>query len=171
MEQNTAHTARVIGRDLFISTRHAIEITRCIRGKNLRKSKALLQRVLDKKEAVPFLRHDQDIPHRPGRIMAGRYPEKATKMILSLLNSVEANAQNNGLDTENLVIKSIIPNRASRPYRSGRIRGIRTRSTHIEVVVEEKETKKERQPQKKQQTQQKEVKQEQNKVSKEGVKK
>lgn len=174
MEQNTEHTARASGRDLFISTRHTIEITRCIRGKDLQKSKAFLQRVLEKKQAVPFLRHDQDIPHRPGHIMAGRYPEKATKVILSLLNAVEANAQNNGLDTENLVIKSIIPNRASRPYRYGRIRGIRSRRTHVEIVVEERESKKDATKEKRQHVQQpvkKEIPKEQKKQPVEGVKK
>lgn len=107
----------------------------------MEKSVALLQRVLEKKEAVPAVRFRQDIPHRPGRISSGRYPQKATKTILSLLNAAQANAENKGLDAQNLVVKTIIANKASRPYRTGRIRGIRARRTHIQIIVEEKEIK------------------------------
>ena len=61
---------------------------------------------------------------------------------MELLDSVESNAQNKGLDTEQIVIKSIIPNRASRPFRAGRRRRIKAKRTHIEIIVEEQEEKK-----------------------------
>ena len=135
------HSARVIGRDLAISTKQAIEISNSIRGKSLQKSKAFLQRVLKKTDAVPFRRFNRDMGHKPGPIAAGRYPENSTKAIIALLDSVESNAQNKGLDTENLVIASIIPNKASRPSRFGRKRRIRAKRTHVEIVVEEQEQK------------------------------
>jgi large subunit ribosomal protein L22 len=141
MKTNNEHTARVIGRDLAISTKQAIEISKCIRGKSLQKSKAFLHRVLKKTSAVPFTRFNRDMGHKPGPIAAGRYPENSTKAILALLDSVESNAQNKGLDTENLVISSIIPNKASRPSRFGRKRRIRAKRTHVEIVVEEQEQK------------------------------
>ena len=143
------HTAKVVGRDLPISTKHTIEIAKCIRGKPLHKSKQLLQRVLIKQEAIPFTRFNRDMGHKPGTIAAGRYPEKATKTMIQLLNSVEANAQNKGLDTENLVISEIIPNKAARPPRFGRRRGIRAKRTHIAIVVEEQENKQPKKQEKK----------------------
>jgi len=150
METSNEHTAKVTGKDLSISTKQAIEICKFIKGKKLKKSKQMLQRVLDKKQAVPFTRYNRDRGHRPGNMSSGAYPQKSTKAIMDLLDSVESNAQNKGLDTEQIVIKSIIPNRASRPPRFGRRRGIKAKRTHIEIIVEEVEEKKTKEQPKKQ---------------------
>ena len=135
------HIAKVIGRDLPISTKQSIEISNRLRGRTLQSSQALLKRVIAKSEAIPFTRFNRDMGHRPGKMAAGRYPEKAAKAFANLLNSVESNAQNKGLDTENLVIKTIISNKASQPFKFGRRRRIRAKRTHIEIVVEELERK------------------------------
>ena len=42
-----------------------------------------------------------------------------------------------GLNTSELVLKYLIPNKASRGYHFGRQRGIKYKSTHLEVIVEE----------------------------------
>jgi ribosomal protein uL22 len=139
MEKTNEHSAKVIGRDLSISTKHTIELANALRGKKLQKSKQFLQRVLQKKQVVPFTRFNRDMGHKPGPVAAGRYPQKATMVLASLLNAVEANAQNKGLDTENLIIKLIIANKASRPFRTGRTRRIKAKRTHVEIVVEEEE--------------------------------
>tara|TARA_Y100000310_G_C20441742_1_gene696455 strand:- start:99 stop:650 length:552 start_codon:yes stop_codon:yes gene_type:complete len=150
-----AHTAKVVGKNLSISTKHAVVISNAIRGKNLKKSKKFLEDVLEMKTAVPFTVHNKKIGHRKGKIASGRYPQNATKEILKLLNSVEANAQDKGLNTENLLIKTIVPNKASRPWHHGRQRRTKMKRTHLEINVIEKQKKSKKSKLKKSETKQK----------------
>jgi hypothetical protein len=100
----------------------------------------MLQRALDKKEAVPFTRFNNDMGHKPGK-GPGRYPQKASKYIIELLKSVKANALAKGLNTDNLIIKKLVANKASRPWRYGRQRRRKAKRTHIEIIVKEIEPK------------------------------
>ncbi len=129
--------AIVNGRELDISTKHAIEICNYIRGKNLLESKTFLEDVLAKRKAVPFRRFNGDVGHRAGKVGPGRYPEKACKTILKLLESLEVNAQNKGLDTAALFLKEVIPNKASNVMRYGRQRRRQRKLTHIYLLAEE----------------------------------
>jgi len=131
------NTATVNGRDLNISTKHSIEICNFIRGKNLLKSKAFLEMVIAKKKAVPFKRYKGDVGHKPGRTGPGRYPEKASKVILGLLESLEVNAQNKGLDTAALYLKEVVPNRAAGVWHYGRQRRRKMKLSHIFLLAEE----------------------------------
>jgi len=135
------HAAKAVGISLPISRKTSVEVCAFIRNKSLDKAKALLQAVIDKKIAVPFKRYNRDVGHKKGRIAAGRYPQKTCKEIFKLLESVEANAQFKGLNTANLVIKSIIANAASRPWHYGRQRRRKMKRTNIEIVVEERAVK------------------------------
>lgn len=137
---NEEHTAKASIKDMPISTKQAVEICSFIRGKDIQRAKQMLQQVLEKKLAVPFKRYKMNVAHKPGNIAAGRYPEKATTAMMVLLNSVESNAQDKDLDTERLYIKAIMANKGSRSYRFGRRRGIKARNTHVEIVVEERES-------------------------------
>lgn len=133
--------AKAVGRDLPISTKQSIEICSFIRGKNLQKAKELLLEVIRMKTPVPFRRFTEGAGHKKGNIASGRYPMKASNEILNLLNSLEANAQQKGLDTSNLVLKHLCANQASRPPRYGRIRGRTAKRSHIEIVAVESERK------------------------------
>lgn len=134
---NEESLAKVYGRNLPISTKHSVEICSFIRGKNLQKAKNLLQKVIEKKLAIPFKRFNKNIGHKRG-IASGRYPQKAVSYIIKLLNSVEANAQNKGLDANSLFIEKIVANTASVPWHSGRKRKRKMKRTHIEIIVKEK---------------------------------
>src|SRR3989338_4454308 len=114
------HQAIVHGRDLPISTKHVIEISKTIKGKSIAKSKQILQDVINKKQAIAFTKFKRNVGHKPGAMAAGRYPQKASREVLKLLNSLEANAENKGLDASSLTITTIIPNRAARPLHAGR---------------------------------------------------
>ena len=135
------HQAKVIGRDLPISTKHAIEICSFIRGKNLQKSVEYLKKVAELKKAIPFRRMNRGVGHRPGNMGPGRYPEKAARYVIQLLNSLEANAQNKGLNVNALILREIIANKASEPWHAGRHRRVKMKRTHIEIVAEEIENK------------------------------
>ena len=130
------------GKDLPVSTKHVIEISSFIRNKSVSLAKKQLNLVLEKKIAIPLRRFHKDQGHKPGKIAAGFYPQKATKEILKLLTSLEGYAVSSGLDRESLYIKEIIPNKASTSYHPGRIRGIQNKSTHIKIIAAEKQEKK-----------------------------
>ncbi|MBW2993412.1 50S ribosomal protein L22 [Candidatus Woesearchaeota archaeon] len=136
------HTARINGKSLPISTKQSIEICNFIRGKNLEKAKELLREVIKHKRAIPYKRFGGDVGHKKGKIAAGRYPENACKAILNLLEGVEANAQFKGLNTSNLIISYICPNKASRPWHYGRQRRRKMKRTHIDIIVKETAEKK-----------------------------
>jgi len=145
-KENTVH---IIGKDLPISTKHTIEISNFIRYKSIQLAKRQLNFVLEKKLAIPLRRFNKDRGHRPGKIAAGFYPQKATKEILKLLTSLEGYEQYKDLDKNNLYIKEIIPNKASISHHYGRIRGIQNKVTHLKIVAAEIKKKKEEKVEKK----------------------
>jgi large subunit ribosomal protein L22 len=133
---NKEKMARVLGRTLEISTKQSINICNQLRGKPVERAKRILGEVLTMKKAMPYTRFNKDIGHKPG-VGPGRYPQNASKKILELLDAVEANAQNKGLDTNSLVIKHICAHKGTRIMHHGRSPGTKRKSTHIEIVVEE----------------------------------
>jgi len=105
-ELDPEKTAKIAGRELRISPKHAVEICRTIKGMKLDKAKVFLEQVIAKKTPVPFRKYRKKVGHRHGaqKFSAGRYPAKAAERILKLLQGAEANAELKGLDTENLRI-------------------------------------------------------------------
>ncbi len=133
--------AKVIGNDLPISTKFSVEICNFIRHKNLKKAKDMMQRVLDMKDAVPMKRFNKDLAHKPGKMAGGRYPLKASKYFLDLLNALEKNAENKGLNVELLNINFAVANKGAKQWHSGRKRRRVAKRTNIELRVIEKEIK------------------------------
>ena len=80
------HIAYFKAIDLPISTKASVEICNYLRNRPLDKAKAILNQVINKKMAIPYRRYNRDMGHKPG-IAAGRYPEKAAKHILKVLNA------------------------------------------------------------------------------------
>ncbi len=136
-DYNNEHMARAKVKSISVSFKHCIEISSFIRGESVDKAKKILSQVIEKKKAVPFKRFNWNVGHKK-RIGPGRYPIKAAKEILSLIEGVEANAQFKGLNTSNLVITHICANNASKSWHYGRKRGRRMKRTNVEIVVEEK---------------------------------
>ncbi|MFH1455530.1 MAG: 50S ribosomal protein L22 [archaeon] len=135
MEKND-NTAKVLGRNLPISTKQSIEIGTFIKGKTIAKAKIMLANVIAKKVAVPFTRFNKDMGHKKGNIAAGRYPINASTEVLNLLNSAESNAANKGLGSD-LFIKMFVANQGTGQWHYGRQRRRRMKRTHIEIIVEE----------------------------------
>ena len=135
--------ARVVGRSLPISTKFSVEVCSFIRNKTTSEAKAILERVKEVKQAIPFKRYKKDLSHKR-KIGPGRYPKKVAIEVIKLLESVEANAQFKGLNTSNLYISHINAHLASRPWHYGRKRRRQMKRTTVEViVVEQAEAKKE----------------------------
>lgn len=130
-------TALVSGRDLAISIKHATAICNMIRRKNIDKAIAMIEEVIGMRRAVPMR---GEIPHRKG-MMSGRYPVKASKIILVLLKSLKSNAIANELELEKYEI-FCVPNVAPRPYRRfGQGRFKRSHITFKLIPIKNKEKK------------------------------
>ena len=132
--------AKVVGRNLSISTKHAIEISGTLRGMNLDKSKQLLAAVIKKKRPILMRKFTEGAGHRAG-VGAGKYPVNASKEILLLLESVTSNAQAKGLATGKLEIVHINAHRGTNIPHRGRQKRRLMKQTHVEVVVAEESSK------------------------------
>jgi large subunit ribosomal protein L22 len=132
-QEKTGHVARARAVAAPMSTKHAIEICHHIRHTTTSAAKRALEDTINLTKAIPFKHFNRDLGHKPG-MAAGRYPQKAAAIVLSLVKSLEANAQDIGLDTSSLKISKAIANRAASPMTGGRRRTAAKR-THIELEV------------------------------------
>ena len=139
-------TSKAVGRDIKVSPKPTREVLNCIKGMNLEKAKTFLENVVDKKIPVPFKRYNKHGAHRKGldrfKWHTGRYPVKAAREVLTVIENAENNAEYKGLDIDRIkiihamvhrarVIKKFIPRafRRSSPYYK--------RLSHIEIVLQE----------------------------------
>ncbi len=142
-EQDEYKTAKVFGRNLRISPKHSVEISKAIRGMKVGEAKEFLLRVQQKKEAVPFRKHKKKVGHkRLFKWYAGRYPVKASERFYRLLEEVESNAEYKGLDTDRLRIihvsackGRVFPGYIPRAY--GRATPYNHETTNVELIVKE----------------------------------
>lgn len=123
------------------------EVAEAIKGMKLQEARRFLRDVIAKKEAVPFRRAHGKQAHRRGLAAKwgwpiGRYPVKAARYMLKLLDNVENNAENKGLDIERLriiaavthkglVLKRWMPRAYGRATPKFRVR------SHVEIIVRE----------------------------------
>jgi large subunit ribosomal protein L22 len=138
--------AKAIAKNQPVSLKYATEMCREIKGKKLNNVQKRVKRILEKEEFLPLRKYNKKVAHRKGNavsgVKSGRFPEKVCNVFLSLLDSVKANADFKGLDSENLLISHCFASRgfARRSVQSkGHISGKRRRrkSAHIEVIVME----------------------------------
>ncbi|HHN81063.1 MAG TPA: 50S ribosomal protein L22 [Methanomicrobia archaeon] len=138
-------TAKVYGKDLRISPKHAVELARELKGKKLDTARQYLEDVIAKKRAVPFRKYNKKVGHKRGLVGwdAGRYPVKASKEYLKLLHQLQANAEYKGLEADKLRIihassykSREIPGFLPRAY--GRGTPFNQELTNIEMIVEER---------------------------------
>jgi len=134
--------AKAYGRELRISCKHAEEICRAIKGMSLEECKKFLESVIRKEVAVPFRRHNKKLGHRRGCGGAGRFPVKAAKEFLKLLQNAEANATYKGMAPEKLRIVhacakkgTVIPGYLPRAF--ARATPWNQELTNVEIILKE----------------------------------
>ena len=132
---------RCAGRELKISPKHATEICRKLRGMRLDAAKELLEDVTKKKRAIAFRRYKKEVPHRSldEGWYAGRYPVKAAKSFLFLIEELESNAEYKGLDVDRLRIVHAASHRGMKTNRiisraMGRATPYHNTMVHIELM-------------------------------------
>ncbi len=137
-------TAIASGRDLRISYKAAVEVLREIRGKSLEEAKRVLRDIIEMRRPVPFRRYHGKVAHRRGEGFGpGRYPVKAARYILKVLENAEANAEFKGLDTERLWVVHAAAHKASKirkymPRAFGRSTPKFEQLVHVEIGLEER---------------------------------
>lgn len=136
MKMENKNYATVVGRGLGISTKMSIEICSNIKGMKLESAKKLLEDISNQKRALKVRRFNFDLGHKKGRTGPGRYPVKASETFLKLLNTLEANAENKGMNT-NLIITFAKADRADRRLRYGRKGRMKMKNTHVEIRAQE----------------------------------
>ena len=106
---NEKKIARAIAKNQPVSTKFATELCREMRGKTLSSVEERLERIRDGKEFLPLRQYNKKVPHRKGDsssgVKSGRFPRNLCGVVLKLLESVKANADFKGLDSENLLIE------------------------------------------------------------------
>ncbi|NJL43955.1 MAG: 50S ribosomal protein L22 [Nitrosarchaeum sp.] len=134
-QKDAAGTARVMGKDLSVSTKQAIELCSVLRGLRLAQARRVLEDAKALRRAIPFRRYSEGAGHKPG-IGMGKFAVKASGEFLKLLGQAEANASQRGLSSD-LQIVHLVANKAASPMHYGRHRGREMKRTHIEIVVRE----------------------------------
>ena len=141
---NKTKTAMAIMKNKPISLKFSTEVIANIKGKRIDKSIKYLQRILNHEEFLPLRKYNKKIGHKKGDSKGftkiGRYPKRVLEAFIELLETVTANADYKGMDSENLLIMHMFASKGfSRVgYQSqGRIAGKRRqkKSTHLEIVV------------------------------------
>jgi large subunit ribosomal protein L22 len=129
------------GREVDISPKAATEICRKIRGMRLDAAKEFLEAVGKKQKAVAFRRYHKEVPHRSldEGWYAGRFPVKAAKMFLFLLEELESNAEYKGLDVDRLRIVHAAAQRGMKTQRIvsrayGRASPYQNTMVHVELM-------------------------------------
>ncbi|MBI4151439.1 50S ribosomal protein L22 [Candidatus Woesearchaeota archaeon] len=135
-DKGIEHQASARFLNIPVSTKQSIEIAKAIRYKSTGYAKQFLEEVVALKKAVEFRTFKRNVGHKVG-MASGRFPQKAARQFIKLVNSAEANAQFKGLNVDDLKIVKLTANLASIPLRGGRQRH-KTKRTHLEIVVKER---------------------------------
>ncbi len=140
-ELDPDRTVKCAGRELRISPKAATEICRTIKGMRLEQAKELLEGVTEGRVPIAYRRYNKEVAHRSQdtRFAAGRYPIRAAKGILRMLEQLESNAEYKGLDVDRLKIMHAASQRGTKTRRSvsrayGRATPYQNIFTHIELV-------------------------------------
>lgn len=137
--------AKAKANELNMSPKHSIEIATFIRHQQVNDAIAYLNEVVGLKKAIPFRRFNRNVAHKrglPGNWDAGRYPVKASRAYIRILESVKKNAEYIGLDADNLEIIHVSANRGRAqksffPRAMGRATPKVRETVNIEIVVRE----------------------------------
>lgn len=140
IEPDSEKTSKSIGKELHISKKHAHEISTAITGMKVEIARKFLKDVSELKRAVPYKRFTSSVPHRKG-MCTGRYPQKAAKEFLRVLQNAENNAVYKGLEGDKMRITHVETKkghtfRGSMPRAQGRATPKNHETVSVEMILE-----------------------------------
>lgn len=136
-------TAKAYGYELHCSRKDSTNLAREIKGMKTEDAKKYLQEIIDMKRPLPAVFHNKKRAHQKS-IGPGSYPQKAAKYMLKTLENAENNAEYKGFDVENMKISHISTYggrviKGVMPRAHGRATNKNTKTTNIEIIIEEVE--------------------------------
>ena len=136
-------TAKAIGKEMPISPKFTREICGLVRGMKVNTAIKTLEGVIALETPVPLKRYNKRVSHKQG-VGPGRYPKKAATAVLGVINSAVANAEYKGLNTDDMVIRTISASRGRvTPGHMARAHGRATEwnqdTVNLEVIIQEVE--------------------------------
>lgn len=136
-------TSRALGKEIGVSPKHCREVCKMLKGRKVEDAKKYLQGVIELKTPVPYTRFKMFLNPKP-KVGPARYPKKAAKAILRVLESAQSNAEYKGLDADNMKVKIAAAHRGTieKAYMQraqGRNTAWNEQTTNIEIVLEEVE--------------------------------
>jgi large subunit ribosomal protein L22 len=139
-------TAKAMLRERHMSHKHSKAIAREIKGKTAGDAVEYLEAVVNEERSVPFKSHNSGVGHRKDieGWDAGRYPNKASKAFLDLLENGINNADHQGFDGESMTIAHVAAHKVGespgrKPRAFGRASPWNTMQVDVELVLEEVE--------------------------------
>jgi large subunit ribosomal protein L22 len=146
VEADAETTAKGMLRDRPVSLKHSKAISRAIKGMTVADAEEYLEAVIDGDRSVPFKQHNTGVGHRSDieGWDAGRYPEKASKAFLELLQNVASNADEQGFDGRSMEIMHVAAHKVGerqgrKPRAFGRADPFNTTLCDVELIIEEVE--------------------------------
>lgn len=136
--------ARAYGRDLPLAWKKSVELARALRGKTVDGARDYLERVIALKQPVPMKKYKRWVAHKAGTGPA-RYPVKAAKAFLKILESAVANAEFTGKDDPDAMVLRVInahkgaTSKGYRPRAYGRSSPWNQDTVNLEIILEEVE--------------------------------
>jgi len=140
-ETDPETTSRALGKECSVSPKHCREVCKMLKGMKVDDAKKYLKGVIDLEIAVPYTRFKMYANPKP-KVGPGRYPKKAAKAILRVLDSAQSNAEYKGLESDNMRVKVAAAHRGRieksyMPRAQGRSTPWNEQTTNIEIVLEE----------------------------------
>jgi len=139
-------TAKAMLRERQMSHKHSKALAREIKGMTASEAQDYLEAVIAGERSVPFRQHNSGVGHRNDidGWDAGRYPEKASKGFLDLLENAIGNADHQGFDGENMTIKHVAAHKVGesqgrQPRAMGRASPWNSPEVDVELILEEAE--------------------------------
>ena len=146
VEADPDTTAKAMLRERPISLKHSKAIARAIKGETVADAVDYLEAVIDGERSVPFKQHNTGVGHRSDidGWDAGRYPEKASKAFLDLLENASNNADEQGFEGDGMTIVHVAAHKVGerqgrKPRAFGRADPWNTVLCDVELVIEETE--------------------------------
>ncbi|KAK4056929.1 60S ribosomal protein L17B [Microbotryomycetes sp. JL221] len=133
------------GTYLRVHFKNTRETAAALQGLDLAKALTYLEDVQAHRQCIPYRRFNGAVGRtaqaKKHGVVQGRWPVKSAKFLSGLLKNAQANAEVNGLDVNELVIRNIVvqqaPKTHRRTYRAhGRINPYKGHPCHIEIVLQ-----------------------------------
>lgn len=143
MDPDPETTAKAYGKEFQISSKTSIEICNYLRGRKVDTALNILEDVIEGDRAIPYRKHNKQVSHNKG-VGPGGYPKKASKKIRDLIEEARSNAENKGLDSDNMKILGLVAHKGSpieghRSRAYGRSTPHNRHTTNLEVILQEEE--------------------------------